>query len=585
MGMDYYDRMRLKHRLLLPLLLTLAIAAQAQTPSTVEPNTKSSALDSALFYQLLLGELNARSEEPAAAFSLILDAARKTNDPGLFRRAVHIALQARSGESALLAAKAWSQSASASPEANRYVLQVLLGLNRIAETLEPLKRQIVLTPTKDQRDTIWSIPGSFERASDRALAASTVKKALTHWLQDPTLGPTAWAVVGRMALSAGDKSSAISAATNGLAQNPRSEHPALLALSMLSQDLAEAENLVKKHLPHARAEFRMAYARALLNAKREPDARTQLQSIRIQNPDYPDAWLIEGALALQRGQLDTAERQLQKYLDITEPDTAKQPNDEFRRGRAQAFLSMAQIAQQRNDTKLANSWLQRVDTPEDVMQAQIRRAVLLAQQGQLENALALIQNQPERTTDDAQLKRSAEVQLLKDHKEFIRARNLLQASVAQSPENHDLAYELAMVHEKLGELDEMEGLLRGLMHAKPDDPHAYNALGYSLADRSLRLPEAKALIAKALQLAPKDPFITDSLAWAEFRSGNLNLALTLLEGAFKEKPDAEIAAHLGEVLWVLKRPSEALNIWREGFKLNSNNDTLIDTLKRLQVTL
>jgi Flp pilus assembly protein TadD len=177
------------------------------------------------------------------------------------------------------------------------------------------------------------------------------------------------------------------------------------------------------------------------------------------------------------------------------------------------------------------------------------------------------------------------VQLLKENKQFSRTRSLLQASLIDNPGDHDVAYELAMVHEKLGELDEMERLLRGLMLARPDDPHAYNALGYSLADRGLRLPEAKALITRALQLAPKDPFITDSLAWAEFRSGNLDLALNLLDGAFKERPDAEIAAHLGEVLWALKRQTEAIDIWRQGFKLNPNNDTLLETLKRLRANL
>jgi tetratricopeptide (TPR) repeat protein len=515
----------------------------------------------------------------------MLDAARKTNDPNLFKRAVHIALQAHSGESALLAARAWVQAAPASREANRYVLQVLIGLNRIADTLDPLKRDVTLAPAKEQRDVLWDIPAIFERTSDRTLAANTVKKALSNFLQDAVLGPTAWAVVGRMALSAGDKPAALSAAANGLRLDPRSEHPALLALSMMSPDLPAAEGLVNKHLPDARPEFRMAYVKTLLNARREAEAKAQLESIRTQTPDYPDTWLINGALALQEGQLDEAQRQLQRYLDLTEAATIQAPRPEFSRGRTQAYLSMAQIAQQRKDFKQADLWLQRVDTPEDVLRAQIRRAALMAQQGQLEEALTLIQNQPARSADEAQLKRSAELQLLKDDKQFARARSLLQASLTQNPNDPDLLYDLAMVHEKLGNLDEMERLLRGLMASQPEDPHAYNALGYSFADHGLRLPEAKALISRALELSPNDPFIIDSLGWAEFRSGNLSVALELLQGAFKEKPDAEIAAHLGEVLWALKRQPEALQVWREGIKLNPNNETLVNTLKRLRVSL
>ncbi len=582
--MNYYDRMRLKHRLLMPLLL-LALTAQSQTLNSSTPNTKSSALDSALFYQLMLGELSARNEEPATAFSLVLDAARKTDEPDLYRRAVQIALQARSGESALLAARAWVQAKPASKEANRFVLQVLLALNRVADTLEPLKRDIALTPIKEQRDEIWSIPGMFERANDRAVATNTVKKALAGYLQSPALGPTAWAVMGRMVLSAGDKPSALSAATSGLRMDPRAEHPALLALSMMSPELAAAEDLVHKHLPHARPEFRMAYVKALLNAKRELDAKAQLESLRVQNPDYPDTWLIHGALALQEGQMEEAQRQLQRYLDLTEATPASGPRPEFRRGRTQAFLSMAQIAQQGKDFKQADAWLQRVDDPQDALRAQIQRAVLLARQGQLEEALTLIRDQPARSAEDARLKQSAEVQLLREHKQFARARSLLQSSLAQNPDDLDLAYDLAMLHEKLGELDEMEGLLRGLMAAKPEDPHAYNALGFSFAERGLRLPEARALITKALALSANDPFIIDSLAWVEFRSGNLSAALELLQGAFKDKPDAEIAAHLGEVLWTLKRQPEALQVWREGLKINPDNETLANTLKRLQVAL
>jgi Flp pilus assembly protein TadD len=131
----------------------------------------------------------------------------------------------------------------------------------------------------------------------------------------------------------------------------------------------------------------------------------------------------------------------------------------------------------------------------------------------------------------------------------------------------------------------MERLLRSLIAANPQDPHAYNALGYSLAERNLRLDEAKALITKALSLSPGDPFITDSLAWAEYRSGNIAEALRLLQAAFKDKPDAEIAAHLGEVLWVSQRQAEAQTVFKEGIKINPDNETLVETIKRLRVAL
>jgi tetratricopeptide (TPR) repeat protein len=349
--------------------------------------------------------------------------------------------------------------------------------------------------------------------------------------------------------------------------------------------LPEAEALVHKHLPGARPEFQLAYVKALLNSKREADATTQLKTLSVKHPEFLESWLLLGLLAVQGGEMDRAERELKAYLSLADKLEPAQMPAEVRRGRSQAFHALAQVAQQRKDFAAADAWLQRIDNPDDVLRAQIRRAALLAQQGKLEEGLKMIRSQPERTAVDLQTKLSAEVQLLRENKQYAQARTLLQSKLALNPDDLDDQYELAMLHEKLGELGDMERLLRQLMLAKPDDPQAYNALGYSLADRGLRLPEARTLIQKALQLAPRDPFIIDSLAWVEFRSGNLETALALLQGAFKERPDAEIAAHLGEVLWVLNRRSEAQQVWQEGLKLSPSNESLMDTLKRLQVRL
>ena len=144
-----------------------------------------------------------------------------------------------------------------------------------------------------------------------------------------------------------------------------------------------------------------------------------------------------------------------------------------------------------------------------------------------------------------------------------------------------MRYDLAMAAEKLDKIDEMELLLRQVIVEKPDYHHAYNALGYSLADRKLRLPEARALVKKALEFAPNDPFILDSLGWVEFRSGNLNEALHILQGAFESRQDAEIAAHLGEVLWSLGQQDQARAIWKNGLRQGPDNETLLETIKRL----
>lgn len=582
--MDYYGVMIFFNRFSVLFLCVFALSANAQTPDTKEALPVTSALDSELFYQLLLGELNAREGEPGVGYSLILDAARKTNDPKLYQRAVDIALKARSGESALKAARDWKLALPNSKEANRYVLQILIGLNRVGETLEPLKRELSTTAPKDRAAVLSSLPRFYARASDKTLAALTVERAVADYQATPGLGALAWTTTGWMRLEAGNSSGAMEAARKAQALDPASTSPVLLALSMMSPKTPQAEALVQKYLARQpQPEVRMAYARALLDAQRYTEAHAQLLTVNTEKPDYPQAWLIRGALELQDKKLDAAEQSLKRYTELVliQPEGTTESGP----GLVQAYLSLAQIAEQRNDFAQADNWLKRIDSAVDRLNAQLRRAALLARQGKLDDALALIQSQPTKTPAEARLKVAAEVTLLREGKRFQEAYELLAEATARNPEDFDLLYDMAMVAEKLSKLDEMERLLRSVIAAKPEYQHAYNALGYSLAERKIRLDEARQLVLKALTLAPGDPFIQDSLGWVEFRSGNFAEALRILEGAFKDKPDAEIAAHLGEVLWAMDRREQAINTWQQGLKLNPDNETLLETLKRLRVAL
>jgi tetratricopeptide (TPR) repeat protein len=200
----------------------------------------------------------------------------------------------------------------------------------------------------------------------------------------------------------------------------------------------------------------------------------------------------------------------------------------------------------------------------------------------MSEARELIHQIPANNADEQRSRVLAEVQLLREHRQWQVAFDLLAAN---SGDDIDLVYEQAMLAEKLNKLDEMEKLLRKVIAQNPSYYNAYNALGFSLADRNIRLPEAKQLIVKALTFAPDDPFITDSLGWVEFRMGNLGAALTYLQKAYKDRADAEIAAHLGEVLWKMKRQDEALKVWREGLNTAPNNETLQETLQRLKPAL
>ena len=579
-------RMNVSFRLAAGAVIMIALARTGLAqPAAPEPAPSSpplqSALDAELFYQLLLGELNARGAEPAAGFSLVLDGARRTNDPALYQRAVEIALQSRAGDAALQAARAWKQAHPNSRDANRYVLQILLALNRVADSAEPLQAELALADPRERIAVLNAIPRFFARVSDKQLAASVVEQALADALADPATSPAAWSTLGRLRLAAGDSAGALEAARRGQAANPAAEAPVVLALELMDPKLPQAEPLVRKYLEgNPVPEIRMGYARALIDAQRYSEAAQQVQVVTRAKPELAEAWLIQGTLQAQDNQLAAAEESLKRYVELA---TAQRSGEERNRGLAQAYLQLAQIAEKRRDFAGANQWLDRIENSADLMAAQNRRASILAAQGRLDEARKLIRSLPERSPSDARMKLSAEVQLLREQKQYRAAYDLLAQATAKDPRDADLLYEQAMLAEKLNNLPEMERLLRQLIAARPDYHHAYNALGYSLADRGLRLPEARQLIQKALEFAPGDPFITDSLGWVEFRMGNLAEALRILEGAYKSRPDAEIAAHFGEVLWSAGQRERAQAIWREGMLLNPENETLQGTLKRLRV--
>ena len=187
------------------------------------------------------------------------------------------------------------------------------------------------------------------------------------------------------------------------------------------------------------------------------------------------------------------------------------------------------------------------------------------------------------TPQQQRLRQQAEVQLVREADQPALAYALQSALQQQFPQDSEIAYDTAILAEKTGRYAEMESLLRAVIERDPSFHHAYNALGFSFAERGVRLDEARTLITKALESAPNDPFIMDSLAWTEFRSGNVSQALALLEKAYALRPDAEIAAHLGEVLWSMGQQTQAREIWKQGLLLNADNDTLRETLQRLGV--
>jgi tetratricopeptide (TPR) repeat protein len=581
--LDYYGPMLRTNRLITLALVAAFACGCAFSASPAVENPDNSGLDGELFYQLLVSEMSAQSGDNGSAYGLMLNAARKVNSSRLYERAVEIALRARSGEAALDAAQTWARAFPSSVEANRFQLQILLGLNKITEAQEPIKRELAGLAATERAAAIGLLPRYFARTTDKKLAASVVEKALATELSNLLTGPSAWAAIGAMRLRAEDLDGALDAAQRGAALSPASEEPALLATVLIGPKSPAAEAIVRNYLANKpTTEVRMAYARSLINAQRYAEAYAQTQTLTTESPDFPDAWLMRGSLELQDANLVTAESSLKTYVALSQPSDGVVHDATMSRGLVQAYLLLAQVSEQGQKLDDAKVYLGKIESPTDALRVQRRYAGILVRQGKIDEARRVIRAVPELKASDALDKLNAEVQLLRDSREYAAAYQLLKEAVDRYPDDSELVYDQAMIAEKIGKPDEMETLLRKVMQAKPDYHHAYNALGYSLADRNIRLTEARELISKALGFAPNDPFIIDSLAWVEFRSGNSTEALRLLTGAFQTRPDAEIAAHLGEVLWATGQRDQANLVWKEGIGLNPNNETLQETMRRLR---
>ncbi len=550
----------------------------AQKPSS------DAALDAGLFYEILLGEITFRAGDPGSGYALMLEAARRSNDEKLYKRVADIAVQSRAGDAALAAAKAWKAAWPQSRDANRYVLQLLVSMNRVAETAGPLRQELAQMAPLSKKSTLQALPLMFRRVTDKALAATLVEQALQGDLDNPAAGADAWVAVGRMRLLAEDAGGALAAVQRAQQFEPQHEGAALLALELLSKGSTAAEPAVLQYFgAKPNPDLRLVYARVMIDLQQHSKAMEQLKAATEEKPELDEAWFILAALQFEDKQLAAAETSLQQFVQQTQ---SASPTAQSRAALTRGYLLQAQISEKRGDFQAAEDWLNRIDNAPDVFNAQLLRAALLAREEQMPRARALLHNLSASTEEEERMKLVAEAQVLREAGQYREALSVQTQAVEQFPDSSDLLYEQAMLADKAGQPALMEQLLRKLIAREPDYHHAYNALGYALADRGTRLKEAKELIEKALSFAPDDPFIQDSLGWVEFRLGNRAEAVRLLEAAFQKRPDVEIAAHLGEVLWSMGQQERARQVWSKGVQRGgADNATLRSTLKRLGVSL
>ena len=568
---------------ILTLSALLAFAAPvhaAESPADHEPVDVLPAvgLSEEVMFRYLSAEIAMQRGNVFAAYATMLSIARSTSDPRLARRATEMAMSGSLTAEALKAARVWHEIAPHSEEASQVLLSLQLQSNRIDEAKQSLAKMLSGSSSTTLPLAIGNVQRLLSRIPDRARAAELLKELLEPYRD----ALDARLALAQMAMVSGDRAAAIKELRAALVKFPASEI-AVLMLAQITEDKAEAAktlvDFLKKN-PKAR-EVRLAYSRMLFEQGKIADAKKEFQLLLQQAPNDQTALYALGLLSAQVAEMADAEKYLSAYI----ANLKDQPDRE--RDATQALMVLAQIAEDRNDEAGVMKWLQMVPVlgQSGAVNATIKRAQLQAKAGKLDEARKLL-NEADVNNDDERVKLViGEAQLLKESGKIAEAMRLLEDALELYKDNIDLLYELAMLAEKNQQFDLMESTLRKVIQLAPDSQHAYNALGYSLADRNLRLQEAHDLIKKALSLAPEDPFIMDSMGWVEFRLGRLEKAEELLKRAFAIKADPEIAAHLGEVLWVLGREEEAKKLWRNAGGKDPKNDTLKSTLKRLQVKL
>ncbi len=391
-------------------------AATIETESPEPPSSAAAsaeddraALNAELFYEILVGEIAASQGALGDAQAMMMEAARTSGSEQLYRRGTELALQSRSGERALANARAWLDAFPQSRDANRFVLQILVALNRIADTGSYLKREIEATPAPSKPATYLGITQLYNNASDKALAADVVEQAMAGETDNPASGPLAWATIGHMRLGAGQKAAAMQAVQKAQALTPDTGPVALLSMELLEAGMPEAEPIVKRYLAkNPSAQMRMAYARVLLGQQRLDEARQQLVSITMDSPDYAEAWATLAALQLQTNDVGAAQASTERFGKLVPQIPAGVARSA---GQSQYYLLQSQIAEKQGRFDEADALLRRIDDAPNLLSVQARRASLLARQGKLKEARALIEAVPASGPSQQRLKSLAEVQL------------------------------------------------------------------------------------------------------------------------------------------------------------------------------
>ncbi|HEX5635504.1 MAG TPA: tetratricopeptide repeat protein, partial [Gammaproteobacteria bacterium] len=536
----------------------------------VAPATSGAELNGDLLYALLAGEFAGSRGDMDAATQFYVEAAGKTNDPEVASRAAHIALFAERYDDALDAIERWQDlSPDAGNEIARVRVLALLHLGEVDMVVQELP-PMLLQDGKMNDMAVSSLSHILQKEADPEVAVSVLRKLDQQYPQQPRL----MLLRARYEVHASQLDVANTLVDGVIAQEPETGDAWLIKAQILAaqQNETAAIDAVSKAvgLRSDDTQLRLQYARMLVQRKDYNEAWQQFNVLHEKLPDNPDVLLSLGLLSIEIGKIELANDHLQALIDKGYHS-------------AQAHYYLGRIQQSQGKLVVAIANYERVEEGEYFLDARIRAAGLLAMTGEVDKAMVQLQGLMQASDNNQDVRLYlAQGEVLRNAERNQEALKIYDAALRDLPENTDLLYARALTAEKLDMLDVAESDLRLVLIHEPENVNALNALGYTLADHSQRLQEAKGYILKAVALLPNDPSILDSLGWVYYRLGEYEESVKHLRKAFAQFEDAEIAAHLGEVLWVSGQTEEAGKIWQRGASLRADHPVLVETMKRFK---
>lgn len=559
----------MQRNFIIPFMFLLGFAAAAfpaQADSARKAAKETSGLDAEFIYKFLVGEIAGQRGDLGLTSALLLDLAGTSRDVRLAERATRAAIYSNQPQIALRAGTLWVELDPESSEARQTLVQMLLASGRLSELRPHLQK--LIAAEENRAGALMSLVGIFSRSKDKAGILKLVQELTKPYAELPE----AHFVLAHAAWNNGQDKLAIGELARADQLSPGWEPGALLKAQVLQKKSpADALQFYREFLENypGSNEARLAYARLLVNEKLFESARVQFDKLIESAPGSSEIHVVVGLLCVQLEDFANAEGHFLKALELDSTNA-----DQIR-------IYLAQIAETQKKDDAALDWYSKIERDSQLyLDAQLRTATLKARRGHLDEALQTLHALPDLTNEQRVQAIQTESSLLAQAKRHSEAFALLQNAIETLPSTPDLIYDYAMLAERLGQFDIMERELRKLILLKPDSGQAYNALGYSLADRNERLEEAQKLIEKALALSPNDYFILDSMGWIKYRRGQLGQALDYLKRAYAVQSDPEIAAHLGEVLWQQGQRDEALKTWEESLREHPNNEVLLNTSKK-----